>query len=104
MADGFVQVAADGSGKSVDNAAITVPAGTVVTGSDGTKTTLSADATYYRQRVVIGDPSAQGGGVTVRGEVDRGALSIDSEVVAQLQSINDTLNEFRIYLTMFAER
>lgn len=104
MADGFVQVAADGSGKSIDQAAVTVPAGTVVTGSDGTKTTLTADAIYYRQRVVIGDPSEQGGSVSVRGEVDRGALSIDGEVVAQLRSINDTLDEFRIYLTLFAER
>lgn len=103
MADGFVQVAPDSTGKSVDNAAIKVPAGTVITGSDGTTTTLSADATYYRQRVVIGDPE-RGSGVNVRGEVDRGTMLIDADVISELKSINETLDEIRLFITMIAER
>lgn len=103
MADGFVQVATDGSGKSVDNAAITIPAGTQITGSDGTKTTLAADAIYYRQRVVISDPENRAaGGVSVRGETGQGALTIDDEVISQLKLLNETLLEIKLFLAMVA--
>jgi hypothetical protein len=103
MADGFVQVAVDGSGKSIDQSAITVPAGTVVVGSDGTKTTLAADAIYYRQRVVIGDPLSASGGAGVRGEVDRGVLMVDGSSLSILESIDQSLQEIKMLLTALAE-
>jgi hypothetical protein len=104
MDSGYVQVAPDSTGKSVDNAAITVPAGTLITGSDGTKTALTADAIYYRQRVVISDPENRAaGGVSVRGEVGQGALTMDADVIGLLRAIHETLNEIKLFITMFAE-
>lgn len=57
MAEGFVQVAPDSSGKAIDNDVVTVPAGTVVTAADGSTSVLSAPAYYFRQRIVNADPN-----------------------------------------------
>lgn len=99
MSEGYIQVDVDGSGKKVDNAAITVPAGTVVVGSDGTATTLTADAIYYRQRVVIGDPNSASGGASVTGAAGHGALMIDSASLPILESIDKTLQDIRFLIT-----
>lgn len=74
--DSHIQVAADGSGKKVDNAALTrepVEAG-------------DAGEVVYRQRVVIGsdtDPAAQ---ASPEGEVGRAALPIHSPVLEEIRA------------------
>lgn len=67
MAEGFVQIAVDGAGKQLDNDVVAVPAGSIITNSDGTQTVLAAPAYYYRERVVISDPNDPKGVVTVTG-------------------------------------
>jgi hypothetical protein len=57
MAEGFVQVSPDSSGKQIDNDVVTIPAGTTVTDGSGNQTTLAAPAFYFRQRVVNADPN-----------------------------------------------
>lgn len=55
-AKGFVKGPPDiGGGKSISNLAVVVPAGTVVTNSDGSVSTLTADATFYIQKVALSD-------------------------------------------------
>lgn len=54
---GFVQVGSDSSVRFIDNDVVQLPAGTTVTNNDGTTTTLSAPAYYYRQRVINADPA-----------------------------------------------
>jgi|SRR6266853_671625 len=67
MAEGFVQIAADGIGKQLDNDVVTVPAGSVITNSDGTQTVLAAPAYYYRERIVTSDPNDPRGVASVTG-------------------------------------
>jgi len=66
MAEGFIQVAPDGSGKQLDNDVITIPAGTVLTDGSGNQTTLSAPAYYFRERIVNADPNDPVGLAAVR--------------------------------------
>lgn len=65
MAEGFIQVAPDSTGKQLDNDVITVPAGTQVTDGSGNVTTLAAPAFYFRERVVSADPNNPLGVATV---------------------------------------
>lgn len=99
MAEGYVQGATDGTGKKVEARAITVPAGTQITDSDGTITTLTADAVYYRQVTAIADEDS-GTVASVYGETDRGALSVDAESLGHLEAIHETLREIRALLMM----
>lgn len=76
MADSHVQVAADGSGKKIDNTALTREPTT----QGGTGDTV------YRQRVVIGsdtDPTVQ---ASPEGEVGRAALPIHSPVLEEIRA------------------
>jgi len=57
MAEGFVQVAPDSTGKKIDNDTVTFPAGSVDTGSDGSTTVLASPDYRFRQRIVIADPN-----------------------------------------------
>lgn len=83
MADGYIQVAADGSGKKVDNAEITRADGTVV----------------ERQRVVQADNDDVGPMVTVGGEAGRGeARAQDRSVRDLLQDIHETLRRIEAVL------
>jgi hypothetical protein len=104
MPNGFVQVAPDSTGKSIDQSAVTVPAGTVVVGSDGSLTTLTADATYYRQRLVVSDPVDPHAVANVRGEVDRGALYIQSSELELLASISGTLGQISLLLQLALDK
>ena len=77
MTDSYVQVATDGSGKKIDNAALTreVP-------FDGS----TAD-TVYRQRVVLGsdeDPSQQ---VRVSGEAGAAVLHVDTKILGEIHAV-----------------
>jgi hypothetical protein len=56
-APGYIQLAADGSGKRVANFAVALPAGTLVTDGDGNQTVLSAATTVFVQRVALTDSS-----------------------------------------------
>lgn len=85
MADSHIQVATDGSGKKVDNAALVREPTT----QGGTGDTV------YRQRVVIGsdtDPTVQ---ASPEGEVGRAALPVHSpvldEIRAELSLIRESL-------------
>jgi hypothetical protein len=57
MAEGFVQVAPDSTGKQIDNDVIQIPPGTVVTDGAGNQTILQAPAWYFRQRIINADPN-----------------------------------------------
>jgi GTPase involved in cell partitioning and DNA repair len=93
-APGFVQVATDGSGKRVDNVAVTLPSGTVVTNADGTTTTLTADTVVYRQGVHLVDPDDVNARQNIGGENGRGAAGThDRSVVLALQEMHGTLKE-----------
>src|SRR5258708_29713849 len=67
MTQGFVQVAPDGTGKSLDNDGIAFPAGTTFINADGTTSVLATATTFYRERVVIADPNDPKGIATVTG-------------------------------------
>lgn len=99
-AEGYVQVAADGAGKKIDAAAVTVPLGTVITASDGTTSTLTSDTVYYRQSVVLGDPERSGALAGIEGETGRGQLRVGNADTATLESIDKTLQEIRDMLLM----
>jgi hypothetical protein len=74
--DSYVQVAVDGAGKKVDNAALTREP--VIAGGTG--------ETVYRQRVVLGsdeDPSQQ---VAVSGEAGKGQLHVESDVLGEIHA------------------
>ena len=75
MADGYVQVQVDGSGKKIDNAELTRDDGTVV----------------ERQRVVIGDDDSPRAHVAVGSEDGRGALVVGDPLLGVLQSIDHSL-------------
>jgi hypothetical protein len=99
MSDGFIQLPSDGGGKSVDAAAVTIPAGTIVIGSDGTQTTLTADAVYYRQIVVLGDLESAGKWAVIDGETGRGTLHVNNgDLLPVLQQIAESLNEIKLLL------
>jgi hypothetical protein len=100
MAEGYIQVPTDGSGKKVDVNAVFVPAGTVITNSDGTTTTLSVDAIYYRQVTAIGDGSAFGLVASVRGEAGKASLEISSDALRVLERIDQHLEEIHDLLEL----
>jgi len=82
MADGYVQVAADGVGKKIDNAELTRDDGVVV----------------ERQRVVISSDDNPRIQTRVDGEAGRAALSVD--IGNALNSIVDKLEEIRTLIVM----
>lgn len=101
MAEGYAQIAPDSTGKLIDLSAIVFPAGTVFRAADGTLSTLTADTTYYRQNIVIADPSNPSALAAVSGgEADRGALNVENRSIAILESIDETLQEIASYLKM----
>jgi hypothetical protein len=102
VTDSYVQVLPDGAGKKVEATPVTIPAGTVITASDGSTTTLSADATYFRQVVALGG-SDFGALARVSGEADRGHLIVSGDALAHLEAIHETLVEIRTLLTMALE-
>lgn len=61
MAEGFVQVAPDSTGKQIDNDVVLVPAGTIITDNLGNQTILQAPGYYFRQRTVNADPNNPAG-------------------------------------------
>lgn len=74
--DSYVQVATDGSGKKIDNAALTrEPA-----------TQGSAGETVYRQRVAIGDDEDPRLQAKLRGEFGDGALQVDAKTLGDIHS------------------
>lgn len=102
-AEGYVQVPADSAGRRVESLAVTIPAGTVVTGADGTLTTLTADTVLFRQVTVIGDPNAKGVYAAVRGEDDRGALAVDGPSFQLLEKIERQLRSIHFLLATALE-
>jgi hypothetical protein len=95
--DAYVQVAADGAGKRIDNATLKLPIGTVVLNADGTETTLAAETVVYRQRVVIGDSALLGeaGVAAVRDgklQVEDRTLQVLEEMAVSLDEINEKLS------------
>ena len=83
--DSYVQVATDGSGKKMDNAALTRDDGTVV----------------YRERVVIASDEDPGVEAKVDGEDGRGKLSVTDRESAD--DIFTVLCEIRDMLKIFLE-
>lgn len=69
--DGYVQVATDGSGKKVDNAALTRDDGTVA----------------YRQRVVLGSDDNPRQQVALGGETGRGYIMVDSKAFDEMLEV-----------------
>jgi hypothetical protein len=65
MAEGFVQVAPDSTGKQIDNDVVATPAGNVDTDGSGNQTTLAAPAYRFRQRTINADPNNPAGLATV---------------------------------------
>jgi hypothetical protein len=63
------------SGPGVSNFAVTLPAGTAVTASDGTTSVLAADTVVYVQRVALSDPADPDEAAGVR----RGRLLVDAD-------------------------
>lgn len=58
-APAFVQVATDGAGRRISNVAMTLPAGTLVTNTDGTTTQLANPVTVFLQRVVLANKDGE---------------------------------------------
>lgn len=83
--DSHVQVAAEGSGKKIDNAALT-----------------RADLTLVqRQRVAVGDPSnPEAPGVGVAGELGRGMTLGELAVIGLLERIDHRLESIAGMLTL----
>ncbi len=85
MAESFVQVAVDGSGKQIDAFTVTNP---------------TTGATQYRQTVVIGDP------VNGQSGTENGALLVESQYPAEGEEDEDLLKliliELRILNTLIA--
>ena len=75
---GHIQVPPDSSGKKADTSEL-------VRGSDG--------VTVQRQNIVISDASDEIGRARVTGEDGRGALKVESENIAVLESIDQSLKE-----------
>jgi hypothetical protein len=74
--DSFVQVATDGSGKKVDNAALArEPASAGV-----------AAETVYRQRVALASDTNPRAQVEVMGEAGRGELSVESKTLGDIHA------------------
>lgn len=72
--DSHVQVAADGAGKKIDNAALTREDGTIV----------------YRQRTVLASDENPRTQVDVQGEAGRGALAVEAK---NLDDVYEKLDE-----------
>lgn len=106
MADArsYIQPPADtGVGKKVEALAVTVPAGTQLTAADGTVTTLTADATYFRQVAVIGDPTSPTQFAGVDGEAGRGALRADQDMLLALHAIIEELRNIRVSMVLITQ-
>lgn len=106
MSGGYVQVAQDSTGKRIDNSTLTLPAGTVVIGADGTPITLDVATTVYRQRVVIGDPSDP---TLLAGvELNRASVGDYGLVVlprgAEINTTHELLYQILLELQMMNER
>jgi hypothetical protein len=76
--DGYVQLAADGSGRRVANYAVKVPAGTVVLDASGTASALAAETTVFLQRVALSDGEGN--------ELDLAAAAWKTAVLAELRA------------------
>jgi|SRR5262245_33217620 len=92
MTQGLVNVPDLAVGRPIDNDAVTIPAGTVLRNSDGTTTTLSSPAVYFRQRVVNADPTNPVGLASVTGGIgpNPGEFGVSTWLVpgqADLQTI-----------------
>lgn len=74
--DGHVQVATDGSGKKIDNAALEREPAT----QGGTADTV------YRQRVVVADDENPRLQAKLRGEAGDGALQVDARVLGEIHA------------------
>lgn len=72
--DSYVQVATDGSGKKVDNSALTRRTYPEAT-----------EETVYRQRVVIASDDNPALQADVRGEVGRGSISVESRTLEKIE-------------------
>ena len=84
--DGYVQVAADGAGKKIDNAALLRE-----------PTTLGGTGeTVYRQRIVLASDENPRQQVNVTGEAGRGVLQVEcrqlDEVIAKLQELIELIH------------
>lgn len=101
--ESYTQVATDGSGRKIESLPVTVPAGTYVTNTDGTRTKLTADIVVFRQGMVIADPSTPGQFAEVSGAEGRGALMVGGAELAMLSQMNKTLHEILTLLTMALE-
>ena len=82
--DGYVQVAADGSGKKIDNAELLRDDGTAI----------------YRQRIVLGSDENPRQQVRVSGEAGRGVLYVES---LSLDEVNERLDKIIALLTLIIE-
>jgi hypothetical protein len=90
MTDAFVQVATDGTGKKIDNAALTrEPA-------DPARDATQGD-TVYRQRVVIASDDDESQTIKLHGEVGREAIPVDSNT---LEKIHATLEQIKDLLEL----
>jgi hypothetical protein len=77
--DSYVQVATDGSGKKIDNAALTrSPA-------DPARDSTAGD-TVYRQRVAIGDDANPRLQAELTGEAGRAALPVDGKTLNDIHA------------------
>lgn len=91
----YVQVATDGSGKRIDNTAILVPSGTIVTDASGVESALTGDIVVFRQTTTIGDPENINQRANVTGEVGRGTIMVETK---QLDEISKTLTDILEFL------
>lgn len=90
MSDSYVQVAVDGAGKKIDNAALQrQPADPAWDATQGD--------TVYRQRTVIGSDESPDLQVEVRGEAGRGELAVHDP---ETESILGVLIQIRDMLAM----
>lgn len=89
--DGYVQVAADGSGKKIDNTELDRRP------PDPARSSTAGD-TVFRQRVVVASDESPEVQVEVAGEAGEGALRVHSH---ELERIEGLLTEIRDMLQMF---
>jgi hypothetical protein len=74
VADGYVQVATDGSGKKIDNAELTREPETAGT----------AGVTVYRQRIVIGSDENPRLEAVVGGEAGSAYLQVEAKLLGEI--------------------
>lgn len=90
MTDAYVQVAADGSGKKIDNSVVTrEPADPAWSATQGD--------TVYRQRIVIASDDNENQTMSLHGESGREALPVDSDT---LEKIHATLEQIKDLLIL----